>query len=366
MQQLTNTFTPSFHWYTLDLYTSVHVCLGIASGQEYEDASSTRTPHSLGSLVHFWVAEIDLIIIYYFLGGDGARMVAVRWPNRYTQWCRLQVVVAVHVGIVLYIVPVWLALGGVMGFQLFREEGSVMDMKNNRGGGAFTVTIYVLYYAVPYLVTLSASIVIVRRVMEDFCTCQASIGQQDSRAAGQQGSVALLPPAHMTEGVFFVVQMINTCNGLQNEYIPWTKHKLRTSLSFLLIKHKHITSFPLLQQKQVFGNVATSSLDYVVRSTTLIILVLLVMDLPHIVLHTSQNKGPPSVIIHIIFEYHLIVVPIIFVTYNPSHRGAMLRLLHRCLPPVCRQVLPPPPSPSVAKCDSVEMRASHKFTTIAQ
>ncbi|XP_045119082.1 P2Y purinoceptor 8-like [Portunus trituberculatus] len=251
--------------------------------------SNTFCLHDISPVVSFCFSVTNSVLLQMdrtiFATVAIFRMVAVRWPNRYTQWCRLQVVVAVHVGIVLYIVPVWLALGGVMGFQLFREEGSVMDMKNNRGGGAFTVTIYVLYYAVPYLVTLSASIVIVRR---------------------------------------------------------------------------------LLQQKQVFGNVATSSLDYVVRSTTLIILVLLVMDLPHIVLHTSQNKGPPSVIIHIIFEYHLIVVPIIFVTYNPSHRGAMLRLLHRCLPPVCRQVLPPPPSPSVAKCDTVEMRASHKFTTIAQ
>ena len=113
----------------------------------------------------------------------------------------------------------------------------------------------------------------------------------------------------------------------------------------------------------MFGNKCASSLDYVVRSTTLIILVLLVMDFPHIVLHIFPEKELPSVIIHMVFMHYLNVVPIIFVAYNPYHRRAVLRLLHRCLPPAIRRVLPKPTTASVVVNDTVEMNATCKFSS---
>ncbi|KAK8404165.1 hypothetical protein O3P69_000319 [Scylla paramamosain] len=158
-------------------------------------------------------------------------------------------------------------------------------MINNKAGPAFSNATYVMYYAVPYFVTLLASLSMIKR---------------------------------------------------------------------------------LLQQRKVTGSAVESSLDHVIHATTLVIFVLLAMDFPHIVLHMFPGEGLPSVIIHMIFFHHLTAVPIIFVGYNPSHRRAVLRILHRHLPPVCRRVLPQPPCASVVYCDSVEMRATHKFTTTAE
>lgn len=124
--------------------------------------------------------------------------------------------------------------------------------------------------------------------------------------------------------------------------------------------------FQLRQQEKILGSGRDSYVDHVVRSTRLVILVNLLIDCPHVILHMIPNEGIPSVIVHMIFFHHLTLDPIIFVASNPSYRLAMLKLLHRSLPQIFQRILPQPPKPSATHRDSLEIQATHKNTSIAE
>ncbi|KAG0730424.1 hypothetical protein GWK47_028288 [Chionoecetes opilio] len=221
------------------------------------------------------------------------RMVAVCWPQRQTQWSRMKVVVPLQVGLVLYTVCGWLIYGALTGFMLLHGDGSVMHMNVFNAGSSIVklnTAVYVLYYAVPFLVTLVASVIIIVR---------------------------------------------------------------------------------LRRQEQVMASGSDPFVTKVVRSTSLVILVNLVMDCPHLVMHLLQDVNIPSVIIHMIFFHHLTINPVIFVATNSVYRQDALALLHRLLQvchrllhrlsQVCHQFLPR--SSTSNQLDSLEINETHKNTT---
>lgn len=242
--------------------------------------------------VKFWFSAINSIVLQMerasFATVAVFRMIAVCWPQMYTKWSKMNVVVKLQAGLIVYTVPMWLVYGALTGFKLLPGGGSVMHMSDHRFGSSIlylNITVYVLYYTVPFLVTLIASIIMI------IC---------------------------------------------------------------------------LRQQEQILGSVGDSSVDHVVRSTSLVILVNLLIDCPHVIIHMIPDDGVPSVLIHMIFFHHLMFDPIIFIFSNPTYRWAVLRLLQQRLPKVCRRVLPQPPNPLVIHGDSLEMQPTHKSTSVAE
>lgn len=77
----------------------------------------------------------------------------------------------------------------------------------------------------------------------------------------------------------------------------------------------------------------TEQLSYAIR---VLILVNILLDAPHVIIHlVTLPRGHLSiVIIHMIFNLHLLVDSLIFIGLNPSYRRALMQLFKRCLPQV--------------------------------
>ncbi|XP_064112634.1 uncharacterized protein LOC135219635 [Macrobrachium nipponense] len=85
------------------------------------------------------------------------RAVAVIYPNKYRKLAITKIVVSIQLGILLCIVPPWIILGIIKGFDFSSSSGSVIRLQFRNGSSFhFVRALYGIYYCLPFVVTVVA------------------------------------------------------------------------------------------------------------------------------------------------------------------------------------------------------------------
>ncbi|KAK7066852.1 hypothetical protein SK128_002046 [Halocaridina rubra] len=89
--------------------------------------------------------------------------------------------------------------------------------------------------------------------------------------------------------------------------------------------------YTMIRRKQLLVECDNSNAkDHITHTVTVLLLVNLLLDVPHVISHTLESTGIPSLAIHILFHSHVVIDPVIFVGMNPHYWQGLTQSLGLC------------------------------------
>ncbi|XP_045620733.2 uncharacterized protein [Procambarus clarkii] len=109
--------------------------------------------------------------------------------------------------------------------------------------------------------------------------------------------------------------------------VNYTTTFLATLLAYILL----IVAI-VRREKRAGERTTDATMDHVSFTIQVILLANLLLDGPHVIVHLLEGQRLANIIIHMIFNLHLVIDPAVFVGLNVHYRSAVLHRIKTCVP----------------------------------